>query len=117
MQSTAVSRAIEDSIKGGFTMDGVVPQHEPFNSATQSGWMLHLPPTQGLNLSRALGLHETFLSKAFWVALGKARGWQEEWADKKLVAMLEERWLYEWHRFIDHLATGGDAESFFASLV
>ena len=26
------------------------------------------------------------------------------------------RWEYEWHRFIDHLADGKDAESFFALL-
>jgi hypothetical protein len=26
-------------------------------------------------------------------------------------------WLTEWHRFIDHLAKGKDAESFFKELV
>lgn len=28
----------------------------------------------------------------------------------------QEGWDYHWHRFIDHLASGGDAESFFQSL-
>lgn len=28
----------------------------------------------------------------------------------------QEGWEYHWHRFIDHLASGADAESFFATL-
>jgi hypothetical protein len=44
-----------------------------------------------------------FNDPLFWQALGKARKW-------------DETWLKNWHHFIDHLAFGGDAESFFSSL-
>jgi hypothetical protein len=32
-------------------------------------------------------------------------------------AAYQEVWLYHWHRLIDHLAEGKDAESFFADLL
>ncbi len=60
------------------------------------------------------------LDPAFWQALGKARGWKNDPRD-----VLRERmgggivappWISIWHRFIDHLAEGKDAESFFATL-
>jgi hypothetical protein len=41
----------------------------------------------------------------FWKALAKARKWEDANA-----------WRFHWHRFIDHLADGKDAESFFAAL-
>ena len=48
----------------------------------------------------------------FWQALGKARGWGD---------FLNETdgrpaWIDRWHRFIDHLASGKDAEGFFKNL-
>lgn len=60
----------------------------------------------------------------FWSALGRARGWStgfvhyghfkraETAADR---AETDEA-LHNWHRFIDHLAEGKDAELFFATL-
>lgn len=32
-----------------------------------------------------------------------------EWADQE--------WLYRWHSLVDHLANGGDADSFFEALI
>jgi hypothetical protein len=56
------------------------------------------------------------LDRNFWQALGKARGWAEKgqfyWPNPKFV----EGWVFHWHRFIDHLSEGKDAESFFISL-
>lgn len=52
----------------------------------------------------------------FWQALGKALGWGEltvsrdDWTQ-------QPKWLYEWHRFIDHLAFGKDTDSFFSALI
>lgn len=84
---------------------------------------------------------EVMLDRFFWQALGKAKSWvahREQWEDSSLSirgcvflgGILEypyheggqlswttkEKWRYEMHRFIDHLASGADAESFFASL-
>jgi hypothetical protein len=44
------------------------------------------------------------LDPSFWQALGKAKGWN--------IGTVE----INWHRLIDHLAEGKDAESFFAAL-
>ncbi len=54
---------------------------------------------------------DCFLDPAFWQTLGKAPGWldlREEGGT--------EGWLYYWHSFIDHLAAGKDADSFFKGL-
>jgi len=71
-------------------------------------------------------LEKHFLDPTFWQALGKARGWEgtyvtDAWPFEMGKKWEEERrhipsWQYHWHRFIDHLASGKDAESFFASL-
>jgi hypothetical protein len=56
------------------------------------------------------------LDPLFWQALGKAMGWESKVficpGHKK-----EEMWFYHWHRFIDHLAEGKDADSFFKELL
>jgi hypothetical protein len=59
-----------------------------------------------------------FLDPFFWQALGKARGWGElKLPNRSPIGQHEEgRWFFHWHRFIDHLAEGKDAESFFESL-
>lgn len=70
-------------------------------------------------------LREPFLDPAFWQALGKARGWAKgKWCNDSECGeegehyhqVSERNWLYKWHSFIDHLATGADAETFFKSL-
>ncbi len=54
------------------------------------------------------------LEPAFWTALGKARGWKQFDYHRTTV---RKGWLPKWHRFIDHLAAGNDAESFFKGLM
>jgi hypothetical protein len=56
-----------------------------------------------------------FLDPLFWQALGKARGWTV--CESGSIWQGVPKWRYWWHRFIDHLADGKDAESFFKSLV
>lgn len=57
------------------------------------------------------------LDPFFWQSLGKAMGWKgsqeypNEWNGEPV-----EWWLFEWHRFIDTLAEGRTAESFFETL-
>lgn len=64
-----------------------------------------------------------FLDPLFWQALGRARGWamggtgrmyHDEYGVGGYPSMFV--WQEKWHRFIDHLAEGKDAESFFAAL-
>ena len=47
----------------------------------------------GYNALPMRALNEHLYDRAFWEALGKARGWQDTGA-----------WLFHWHRFIDHIA-------------
>lgn len=79
----------------------------------------------------------TLLDPTFWQALGKGLGWENrvcffcgekyrkidgeyhEYCDKCSKPFHEEipEYKYHWHRFIDHLAEGKDAESFFKELL
>jgi len=73
--------------------------------------------------SIALVVAEVFLDPSFWQALGKARGWvvcedsSVHTKPAESAACTSNEWFGVWHRFIDHLAEGKDAESFFATLL
>ncbi len=54
-----------------------------------------------------------FLDPLFWQALGKARGWDDNLLRREYSRIA---WRDAMHRFIDHLAEGKDAESFFKNL-
>lgn len=77
-----------------------------------------------------------FLDPSFWQSLGKAMGWKGD--DIRLCVgcgralkhnernckcgdgcfyYFNGQWAVEWHRFIDHLIEGKDANSFFANLL
>jgi hypothetical protein len=60
---------------------------------------------EGYNGLQLRALTEHLHDPDFWKALAKARKWEDANA-----------WRFHWHRFIDHLADGKDAESFFAAL-
>ena len=68
-------------------------------------------------------VHNHFLlDPLFWQCLGKALGWNQtkrikfhKWNDTYDDMSCPE-WKYHWHRFIDHLAEGKDADSFFKTL-
>lgn len=63
----------------------------------------------------------------FWESLGKSLGWEDDlWigqmkrlrGDKLVTDSWEAtQWEYQWLKFIDHLASGKDAESFFINLL
>lgn len=62
--------------------------------------------------------YSPLLDPLFWQALGKAMGWEDfEGYDVEGDFSKIEGWRNHWHRFIDHLASGGDAESFFKELL
>jgi hypothetical protein len=62
-----------------------------------------------------------FLDPLFWQSLGKARGWNkpQEIEERRAThsRFTKKNWLFHWHRFIDHLAEGKTAESFFKDLL
>lgn len=59
--------------------------------------------------------YHVLLDPAFWQALGKARRWDEH---RCIVnnGLCDKCWSSHWHRLIDHLASGKEVESFFATL-
>lgn len=65
-------------------------------------------------------LSDIWLDLLFWQALGKARGWKDSELHSGSISKGTKPvgwWVLHWHRFIDHLAEGKNAEEFFASLV
>jgi hypothetical protein len=64
-----------------------------------------LEHNEGYNGLQLRALSEHLEDPDFWKALSTARKWEDTNA-----------WRFHWHRFIDHLADGKDAESFFAFL-
>lgn len=103
-----IQQAIEKAIEGGY------PKPGNFTGTYESPYTSH------------------FLNPLFWQSLGKSMGWEKatcehhgncidgrsgihcrEWEENNCI---EKKWLEHWHRFIDHLAEGKDAESFFDSL-
>lgn len=68
-----------------------------------------------------VGYQEITLDPAFWVALGKACEWEGiQWYsiyDGFRPSSWTHRYHYEWHRFIDHLASGKSADEFFEELL
>lgn len=65
-----------------------------------------------------------FLDPLFWQSLGKALGWKGTGIFKSCLCLDKEfhtcelmNWHLEWHRFIDLLIEGKDAESYFKELL
>jgi len=63
-------------------------------------------------------LEEIWLNPQFWQCLGKAMGWgglnrNNDWAT---AMTLIDEWEWQWHKFINHLASGKDIASFFKDL-
>lgn len=73
----------------------------------------------------SIALTSMFLDPAFWRALGKALGWSMEFQDINTMtnasgefkSAIFPEWLYQWHRFIDHIADEGEPDDFFKELL
>ena len=63
------------------------------------------------------------LSPGFWSALGKAEGWKPTGLFRTCLCKETHgahevgQWEMKWHRFIDHLIEGKNADSFFKGLL
>jgi len=99
-----IQQAIEKAIEGGLR-EG---EKWKFVSANRY-WAVWL---DGNGTETTIAMEMYFMSPLFWQSLGKAMGWrqdEDQWGDRA-------EWVSQWHRFIDHLAEGKDAESFFKNL-
>lgn len=99
-----LKEAIQKAIEGGYGYRNYIPKDAPDD-------FVKIPYKE---------MADIFLDPLFWQALGKAMGWEKmledrKWGDKGEVP--DPMWLRKWHRFIDHLAEGKDAESFFEALL
>lgn len=109
-----LEQAIRDAVeKGGYSVysRNVVEGSLPLEEAVKA-------------LLRSTRTEAILLDPAFWQALGKARGWKPlgfcdvEYylSDCAPCVKNAAEWQYNWHRLIDHLASGKDVESFFETL-
>lgn len=64
-------------------------------------------------------INSIVLDPLFWQALGKAEGWDRgiETCQIPNTCSYHSSWKRHWHCFIDHLAEGKDADSFFKELL
>ena len=103
---TFVERALTEALAQGYKPD-----------------LEHIPEAAGFSpLQIAVAMKsDVFLEPGFWQALGRARRWTTDEDGKYWKGSLAEwkanYWKTHWHSFIDHLAAGRDAESFFESVL
>lgn len=93
----------------------------------------------GYSWTGTKGQAEMLLDPEAWKCCGKAEGWSSGcniclkdgithsysngWADEcenpkqHLTEGHKYPWQIEWHRFIDHIASGGDIDTFFTNLL
>jgi len=67
------------------------------------------------------------LDPIFWQCLGKAEGWKkwkkdggmelDEPVSRGQEPFLQPSWKWYWHSFIDHIADGGDIDTYFHKLL
>lgn len=100
-----IKKAIEGGLKEGKAWKFI---------SANSYWVVWL---DGNGTETPINTSVYFLDKDFWINLGKALGWEEEDPEVERYCVLEGNcWKKEWHKFIDHLSAGGNAEDFFEKL-
>jgi len=120
-KNMTVEQALTAATEGGYHIRGSDGVETSYGGASNeySAWTRH-----DNHSTFMVAVEETFLDPMFWQALGQALGWDHrlmtvhaiENGRATIVTRARHRWLTHWHRFIDHLAEGQDAASFFASL-
>ncbi len=102
-------KAIERAIEGGY---------EPFFSKKMTELKIEKQGISagdfyadvGVGMPYRRTVNGILLDPLFWQCLGKSEGWREP---KKSVPI----WQVNWHRFIDHLVSGGSIEEYFKSII
>jgi hypothetical protein len=98
---------------------------EAIKKAIEEGWIFKGMPqvqTAWLLENSEVLWPKIVLDPLFWQALGKAEGWgttTRQGVTSVGTKTFHEDQLYldKWHRLIDHLAEGKDADSFFKELL
>lgn len=112
MTMTYTEQAIQKAIEGGYW-----PSNREKVSPVRID-MMRSNLSFALNSEGGFVCSSLFLDPLFWQSLGKSLGWKEiEMSDPHRPVNGKPEWQNNWHRFIDHLAEGKDAESFFESLI
>jgi hypothetical protein len=107
-----MEKAIKKAIEGGYGSQ--VKNHEYI------AYDRFIEVRRGGSYVHNLYWQEFCYDPLFWQALGKAMGWRTEpYYDLVLNDKCREVhfWKIIWHRFIEHLAEGKDADSFFNYLL
>ena len=102
---THLEKAIRDAENAGYKPREEKCRHILMHDENGCPFGFHYPPQS-----------ETFLDPDFWRCLGEAMGWGTEPASTTATGFPVQEWLMFWHSFITHLASGGNAESYFASI-
>lgn len=104
---TYTEKATQKSIEGGWKPRGVdIKEWSSFK-----------------NMMSLIPWHELTSDPLFWQSLGKAEGDGVSERGTPTVSVMSYHgkmmysWQVRWHRFIDHLASSQDAESFFKSIL
>ena len=102
---------IEDAIEGGYADKSLLKGQKA--EADKNGFYCN----NGYITKEYL-----LLDPKAWQAVGKTRGWSHKYSVDTYIkygneGVSTERWLYEQHRFIDHLADGLSIEEALGKLV
>lgn len=132
-----MNEAIKRAIEGGRLEGGKFNELDPFLCD------VHMYHSDGT--ADSICRYEMLLDPLFWQALGKAEKWWKDIKelkcngcdfkatnanyvfcpkDSSLLEIIEtpipqcrSHWITNWHHFIDHIASGGDIDSFFTALL
>lgn len=103
---TAIEQFIKDAKEGG------CGSHVGKDWRVCAGYIEHLQPSWGKQIwERVHSVHKALLDKDAWQAVGKTRGWSNTGWDKYTTQA-----IFNWHRFIDHLADGKSVEQSLSAL-
>lgn len=108
--------AIQKAIEGGWKVD--LKGYEPL--VTDAGKLKEKGIESILYFIKDKNAYaEIRENPLFWQALGKSLGWEQTYktVGGNMRTIGQDDYREHWHRFIDHLASGKDAESFFNELL
>lgn len=134
-----MKEAIQKAIEGGFVLDNEIGKDTTeWGCEKEHIWIKYLKrhydrwnnKESWTKEYKYIPYEPMFIDPLFWQALGKSLGWGNSFGfiqtsdTGEISGWLESdsagtvyQWQYHWHRFIDHLAEGKDAESFFKELI
>ena len=123
-----ITEAVKKAIEGGYDPHKYFTKGKwgnPIKCVVRSNKNWTVLYSSGHRMDSGTDLEHDFLhfllDPEFWKCLGKAMGWKDkivccDYSVNCQETMVRKEWLYEWHTFIDHLASGGQIETYFKEL-